>query len=493
MTLNRTEPRFGFLYTLTIGACLVMVGLFAGLIPTGHWQDEFFTFAAFRKGGLHFYIERLVTWSPRPVSEFLIYVYSRVVEKSNRPLITPVLALLWLTLLAGTFYPVVRSGSIGKPAQRVMLAIAMGTLTLFLLGHPVSEVFYWPQGSMAYLPTLAVFALLFGLFLVGVDTPPQRALCAAALVLAATSSELGAMFVAAFAGMHFILRLVGVGLQPGSMIHRLLTRAMIPWFMPLVVAAAVFVLMKSGRLNSAAEVFGDPAIAHHIGIGLMHAVPQYLIEIIALDGQTLNSRNIWLGAVAKACYFAAVYVGVKSVRGSLKPTGAVQLLIFLIAIAAAAFMSLFGAFYQFGVVCCERHDTMRQCMSILLLGSVAALFARAGRARPAQEFEEENRGLTSQWFSALILCAVLVSSLTSAKLLANDYRRYGQFLASRSQTWASGLASAPAMVVTQVTPGLVIGGVVRPAGDYVRTDETPWFLAGILDFFNKKSMTLTNP
>ncbi|KXU91586.1 hypothetical protein CR51_31790 [Caballeronia megalochromosomata] len=481
------------LYALTIGVCIVIIGCFAGLIPAGHWQDEFFTFAAFRKGGLHFYIERLVTWSPRPVSELLIFAYSRAVDQFGKPLIAPVLAILWVTLMAGALYPAIISGRAGTATRRVIFVIVIGTLALFFLGHPVAEVFYWPQGSMAYIPTLAVFVMLFGLFLVGVDSLPQRTVCTAALVLAATASELGAMFVAAFAGIHLGSRVARLMLRSDSTFRRLLDRATIPWILPLVVSSGVFVLMKSGRLNSAAEVFGDPSIAHHVSISVLHAMPQYLIELISLDGQTLNARNILFGFVAKTCYFAAVYIGVRSIRGSVRAESSVQLSIFLIAIAAASFMSLVGAFYQFGVVCCERHDTMRQCMSILLLGSVAALIAQLGRGRSTQSNERRSRRAAFRWCPALILCAVLVSSVTSAKLLANDYRRYGQFLGARSQTWASGSATAPGMVVTQVTPGLIVGGVVRPAGVYVRSGETPWFLAGILDFFGKKSMTLTSP
>lgn len=486
-------PRVDILHALTVGVCTVIVSCFAGLIPAGHWQDEFFTFAAFRKGGLQFYVERLLTWSPRPVSELLIYAYARVVGFFGRPLITPVLVLLWMTLIAGASIAVVSSARAGRATRRTMLVIVAGAVALFLLGHPVSEVFYWPQGSMAYIPTLAVLVMLFGLFLVGVDSRSLRVACAVALVLAATVSELGAMFVAAFAGMQLVSLVVRAALRRDSVFRNLMVRATIPWILPLIVAAGVFVLMKYGRLNSAAEVFGDPAIAHHAYASLIHTVPQYIMELVSLDGQTLNSRNIWLGAVAKTCYFAGVYVGIRSIRQSLKAESCVQLIMFIIAIVAASFMSLFGAFYQFGVVCCERHDTMRQCMSILLLGSIAAVLAQLGRGGAKQHDADQKPRAALAWCPALILCAVIVSSLASGKLLANDYRRYGQFVAARSQTWASGAARGPAMVVTQVTPGLIVGGVVRPAGEYVRSDETPWFLAGILDFFGKKSMTLTSP
>ena len=69
----------------------------AGLIVAGQWQgDEWFNFSLFRSEGTGFLLHRVLTWSPRPVSEGLVFLYARAVDALHRPLVTPVLGLLFL-------------------------------------------------------------------------------------------------------------------------------------------------------------------------------------------------------------------------------------------------------------------------------------------------------------------------------------------------------------------------------------------------------------
>ena len=66
------------------------------------------------------------------------------------------LSLLWATLLIGPIAFVLR-GQAGGRLRRV--ALMGGLLSLCLLGHALSQDFYWPLGAVAYLPMLAMYGL----------------------------------------------------------------------------------------------------------------------------------------------------------------------------------------------------------------------------------------------------------------------------------------------------------------------------------------------
>ena len=165
----------------------------AGLIVAGQWQgDEWFNFSLFRTEGAGFLLHRVLTWSPRPVSELLVFGYARAVDALHRPLITPMLALLWgaLAACAAALLP----GAEGVQARRARGLAVLAVLAFFLLGHQVAEMFYWPMGAAAYLGAIAALTLAVMLVLRGRHlSRGGAALLAGALAIAAGSAEVGAM------------------------------------------------------------------------------------------------------------------------------------------------------------------------------------------------------------------------------------------------------------------------------------------------------------
>lgn len=51
--------------------------LYFYLIPIGHWQDEYTTFTYISQNNSHF-IYRIFHWSPRPLSEIIIFLYAKI-------------------------------------------------------------------------------------------------------------------------------------------------------------------------------------------------------------------------------------------------------------------------------------------------------------------------------------------------------------------------------------------------------------------------------
>src|SRR4051812_25794284 len=74
-------------YAASLVTCIVVVLAFAGLIPLGHWGDEFETVRIYQQEGYSFFVQRILHWSPRPLSELLIYWYSIAIKSVDRPLI----------------------------------------------------------------------------------------------------------------------------------------------------------------------------------------------------------------------------------------------------------------------------------------------------------------------------------------------------------------------------------------------------------------------
>ena len=141
--------------TLAIIVSLATLLAFVGLIPLGRWHDEYLTLHDYHQGGIGFLWARLLHWSPRPLSELLIYFYGLTVYRVGLPLIGAFIAPFWILLIAAILWPVLRG--------RQGLLPACVLLAMLLLGHPVAEVFYWPFGVVAYLPTLTAAAMLLAI------------------------------------------------------------------------------------------------------------------------------------------------------------------------------------------------------------------------------------------------------------------------------------------------------------------------------------------
>src|SRR6516162_5606674 len=78
----------------------LLIALHFGLVSVGHWAvDEFIVINSYRNNGWTFFVDRLITWSPRPISEALIWAYACLVNWQHKPFIGVFLALLWLTLI----------------------------------------------------------------------------------------------------------------------------------------------------------------------------------------------------------------------------------------------------------------------------------------------------------------------------------------------------------------------------------------------------------
>ena len=450
-----------FIAVSTIIVLSAIIAAYAGLIVLSRWQgDEYFYFGYLRVGGVRFFIDRVLGWSPRPVSESIIFLYYQVVAAVHRPLATIFIVLLWTFLFACSLACMRRQ----RQAWPLRLSVALALPVFFLVGPGISETFYWPMGAAAYLTTIAATTLLFWELADGVAI--TRLLPILALVGIAGSCEVGALFALGFS----VLTLPEALRQPDR------RRALLFWILPGLLALLVVSVLVFGRVGTGEMAKQSGRYLHHLGASLWVAVPRLLLDLVSFGGDRVDA--LWV----KFLFFLGVRWcwAATGERGSGRPAGLVA---FSLASLGAAYLSIVAAYYQFDGLCCERHGTLRQCFIFLTIASLAVLSARPWPPRLV-------------WFRMFaplpIAAAALIAVADRVPALLHDYGLYQTVIAARSATWDSGRRpDAPDMVFHLPPEGRVVHGIGFPPGTYVRNKDLPWYIDGVLMFFDKQSVVIS--
>jgi hypothetical protein len=460
-SLNGQEDSMKFCKGLVIFISVATILAFAGLIPLGTWQDDFLYLQNYHQQGVGFLVDRLLHWSPRPLSETLIYFYALAVHHYDAPLIWLFVGSFWLVLIGAILLPPLL-GRRGNFAAIVLLA------TLFL-GHPVTEFFYWPDGTAAYLPTLAAAAMLLTLDWGGWSRSRGGVVWTfIALMIAAASFEVGAMFAIIYIGLRFAGRTVSDKRQTALLL------------LPLLLSLAVLYFQYRGRVVQASEVIGDPAVAHHPFATLLAAVTQLPIEL--LRDATLRHKYVGfaVGLLTKAFFFVGFYLAMSA--RSISPDRRAQRMRLILAVAslATAVLTMAASLYNFGTLCCERHATLQQNYVLIALASLATLLAARWPSRH------------HKFASPALLLALMIPLAAVVPRLVTEYRNYGAIAKARDETWRSGRASGPAMKVTQTAPNLsgnlfITPGIYHRSVDPGTDARAQWMLI----FFDKQSAEFT--
>jgi len=470
------DPRSSARERIALVACsllfLAAIAAYAGLLSGGHWQDEYYTLYRMRDEGLQFVLYRIQTWSPRPLSELLVYLYGFAVVKSGRPLIGTVLGMTWaVTALCIVVLP----ARYARPRNRAISAVAgLALFALFLANHPTGEMYYWPQASLAYMPTLAAICALFWLCVTtGLESSRARMAAAAMLIVAAWSVEIAAMFVFAVAGLALAVSLCLPRL-------RLNWREAIWLALPLVASAGVLVLLAHGRVQNGNEIMGDPAIAHHTKPVLVAAIREFAKAVAVSGWDGRGPLNIALVIASKVLLFVA-FVGLSTRLSPLHAHRSASrwLTILSAACLATTLLIIAAAFYQFGTMCCERHDTLRQCLIYIAIVSAACAVGLNLRHVPRITLS-----------LGMLFIAVGINVAMSIKALRYDYAHLDVFRDVKVANWNQGNAQGTTMVFEQAAPGQVVGGVLIGEKTYTAQDsDMGWWIDGVMRFFRKKEIT----
>ncbi|HVZ44415.1 MAG TPA: hypothetical protein VHA82_11445 [Ramlibacter sp.] len=478
-------PAPKFLQVATAAFFAIVIAAYAGLIPLGQWQDEWDTIPALVRGGWATYAHRVLTWSPRPFSELILFGYAHWVDAAGEPLIAPVLMLLWLPLAISLIWV---PSLLFERGDVAWWPPALSLFCLFLLGHPSGEMFYWPQGGgMAYLISLACIATVTWLACAtGLASRRERVVASVLLAIAVLCAEVSAFFVLILAGFG-AMSVAARRFTSIASAHAMRWVWLTP---PLAAACVVLALGVFGRLGNPVEIFGDRAVAHHPVSAMLNSARVFAVELVSLDGSAPNFGDIASGLAVKGLFFLGIWSWARSSAAPRRPLTdtARPLPLFIGAAAlATAFTIIAAAYYQFGVVCCERHGTFRQALVCLALFSFAWWLGRRMQGRSAA------RGLPALSPLCLLL-AVVIAGIPSWGALLADYKSYPARISAAHANWIAGNAAGDTFTYVALPPGEIVGGPYLPAeGTFAAGPSGPGNVPHIIAFFRKKAVTFTAP
>jgi hypothetical protein len=481
-------PRFGAdqIVAATAGgtvlvAALAVLAIYVGLIASGHWYiDEYTILANYRESKLAVLADHIITWSPRPVSELLLFLYSRLVAMTGRPLIRWMLGALWLMFLLS---PVV-TVQWRKQGLTWRLAAGLSLLIMLIVSRHPGQVFFWPAGAAAYLPSLAALTLALFLLADGRASSRRGNLClTAALVAAAWSCETGAIFGACYATL--CLLDIAINRRKPSRGESFLAVSVVL----LLASLLVLGLMTLHRASGVGEMpDGSVLLIHHPIASLLAALRAMPLDLAGESGETVWSAGTWSdlghGILIKIA-FAVGFGSCWTLSGATRSPDR-RLVLFFLAGIATAWLALAASEYQLGQPCCARHASFRNAIFLLGLAAIATTLSR--------EFLPARRAPQSWAASMLVLAALFASFGPQLPGIVQDYAARPTMRSITTSNWTSGRSAGPAMVFQQYPQQTIQVSYIVPAGTYRLEDvDTPWYARAIMVFFHKQLLTILPP
>jgi hypothetical protein len=498
-----SQSRIAGVIRITACTFLALIILaYAGLISLGRWQlDEYSEFYRMRVAPLDLFGR--LRWSPRPISEPLFWMYGWAVNQFHHRLIAPFLGLLWLILLAATLYTPVQR--LSERSRRVWpgLLVSLTLVALAVSGGDATEVFYWPAGSVAYIPTLAATLLLFLQTVDGrLNTKQGCILAAVCLIIAAGSSEAGATFVFCYGLIQIFQRIVETWRNRTTANRRPLAWCVVPF----TLAGAVLVIVRTNRFHATELAVTHPALGHPIR-SLIEGAKEMVIEIIGrnmlantyhqypdphlwfhsglrLPFEMLVGSHLWM----ELLLVISVAFLWSTVERPAKQTVR-QILEVCTAFLGAALLTIAAANLHFGVTCCERHELLRESWWNMILVGLAI----GGTAWISDMLRQRLARFTSL---ATLMLPLAVLSLSFTGPLSRTYRNYALLRKATVQNEESSFQKDKDSMLFLVLPEVgVITEEPVPTGTYTNPAETtefnidmyPYYL---LRYFEKRTVVI---
>lgn len=393
----------------------------------------------------------------------------------------PFLGLLWSGFIAAgllTFFHT--RGERSRKENWLVLLAALALMASFLTGGGLTEAFYWPVGAVAYLVTLSSTLLFFWQTAHGrLATAEGRRVCSIALIIAACSSEMGAMFVASYAlaqASGFAIRKLPNRLdQPAG-------AAVLWWLSPAVLSLAVLIAIGLNRFHEvepaftvASSTLGQPLASAAVGIRelvreLLGTAPgpapfrftsRLPSEVLLLIGVGLCFRT---NRVSKA---VARHIGE-----------------LIAAFLMACLLSLTSSYLHFGTAGGQRHVLLRHCW-ILMSASGAGILLLAVPGKKRLRLHAIN--VTA---APVVLCLAVLTSW-HIKELFREYKAYPAISRAIRANFESGFQQGSDQMTYVLPPnkGVLAFAQIEP-GTYTVRSSGAFYPIYILKFFRKESLVV---
>jgi hypothetical protein len=424
-----------------------------------------------------FFWFRLATWSPRPLSEAALYLYSLAVQRTGLPLITPFLAVMWSAVIGAA---IVAAWRVSRSARPYWIAMSASIVAMFLLAPEIMEMFYWPFAAAAYLLTIAALLLAAFWIAAGRTATPrgQWAVCGA-LTLAILSVESGMFVAIGFALAAFALDL---WLSPSRGGWRWLTGG--AWYLlPLLPCVAIVTFSFMFRVaDPHANISGTDAYFHRLIPGVFRAIHVAAHEA-TWGAAPRGAPSLRVSLVVEVLMFAGCFGCLSRAPEATPPVR--HLVAFVAGLICTMFLTVLASLYQYGDWGFGRHRTFFHCVVILFL-FVLARIAVTVRPMPARQ---------AVWAGPICLGAALaIAAIPAWPALTRDYRLLPTIRAARWSTLESGNVRSVDTMRYQLPPaGRILGTSPWTPGVYSRTPDgpaIPWYASAVLDYFKKQTVEI---
>lgn len=449
----------------------VILAHFVLVFGAGWGGDEFFNIAIFRRNGLNWVVARMLEWSPRPASDFVLYLYALAVNHWHMALIAPFLATLWMVLFASMILAARQPGS---PARTAQTALALSVGAMFLLGHGLNDLFFWPMGAAPYLLDLTGIAVVtFQVISGGVVRPAGQWACALGLALAATSSETGLFFALAFTVALSVLHMLS---RPRSRRAGFRSEAwlVVPLAISLAVAACLAYIVRN---NPTRGIDDGSAYFHHVWPSLAATLSVAVPDMFLRDGGPAGIS--WPAAlVCDALLFFGLVWGCRFAFANRLPGREMAALV--AALSSCFMLTIFTSYFEYSERVHEPQTAFRRCLVVLGLLTAARL------AGPIAD-----RHLLQRLGPMALLGAIAIGFALRLPGLMNDYALIPDIREARALTWQSGLDPTTATLRYVPPPqGQVLHGLIpSPPGRFVSgAPGIEWWMTGLMALFNKRGL-----
>lgn len=464
--MHQLEDRLKSLPVLLLAGITLTLASYMGLVGVGHWQiDEYHTISTYRTYGVDYLWFRMMTWSPRPFSETLIYFYSTLVNQVQRPLTTEFLSILWSSLILSLALPAWFFKKSDVPTVARLIFVLLPIYLTFTVAK-TGEVFYWPFGAAAYIPTIAAISVMLGTLAWG-NARNHRILWIGSGTLLAASSEMGAFLIFIFGGLLILSFVQNKEINSeNKQWAKYLT-------LPLFVSTLVILGLAFGRVGNSGEAQMNSSAAHNISYAIAASVPEGFIQLFgtSIKGPT----NLSVVVLLKLCCLIFSY-SLTKIYTTASTGRRSALLLYSTACVGTIFLTLFAAHYQFGISCCERHETIREFLAFTALvgmGSGCAVLTK--------------RRCKKALFVAFAIGTGMLLAVTSVtintKKLHAAYSVYPHLAKINRTNWL--LEQSPPYRFQVNSPNSAILGELHgiKKGVFQKLPETPSYNLQILEFF----------
>ncbi len=489
------------------------------------WSSDEYVQASeiYRNMGLLGLWQRLSGWSPRPLSDSVLFIYYRIVDNTKQLWVGKFLYILWgllffslftgfKSLFINTTDEKARKTDEGIQIERsnniyikfiLPLLLSSVVFIYFLFIEKPSQIFYWPAGAAPYILTLAAIVLTICHLLIISNNDRISNLDALNLVffgiLAAWSSEVGAVYTILLS-LGIMLLLIAFNIK---FVNKLLPLP--PWNKSskikvitaistlLTLSFVVIFILKKNRIGTPELNSVSSSIDGNLNASFLAALKRIISETFLLNNTSFVINSTLLSL------FYALFIKISLLlviiliffRGQLLISKYQRFIagVLILILQINNFVMLVGVYYQFGELCCDRHLHLRSIstgLSIVLLGII--IYSKVSLMRT---FIEKETVTKFAFASVLTLLLMLLWNLQGVAIIS-DLKNSNLIAAINNANWRENINNRKerAKYINAHPTEYVMNMVMKPGTYNYDINSVDWYPKGYMSFFGKKELVV---